>query len=150
MINYIRHDHEFYGVIKLTSGEEIMGTMIATSEDPIDDPEIKGSSVIFVSNPATPKEHPVNKGGEIGFAIGLVKWMMWSDEDFYIVREQDIVTVAPMAMGAVMMYKLWLRKEMGDDDVESLNVPMNENMGLVGKVADLRKRLEDQWTKDQS
>ena len=25
MINYIRHDNEFYGIVKLVSGEEVMG-----------------------------------------------------------------------------------------------------------------------------
>ena len=29
MINYIRHDHEFHGVAKLSSGEEVMGVMMA-------------------------------------------------------------------------------------------------------------------------
>ena len=33
MINYIRHDNEFYGIVKLVSGEEVMGSMIATNED---------------------------------------------------------------------------------------------------------------------
>ena len=30
MINYIKHEQEFYGIIKLRSGETIMGSMIAT------------------------------------------------------------------------------------------------------------------------
>ena len=53
-----------------------------------------------------------------------------------------------MSMGAIMMYKLWLRKENGEDDIEEYNVPMNKNMGLVGKVSELRKKLEKQWQKD--
>lgn len=28
MINYIRHDNEFFGVVKLVTGEEVIGTMI--------------------------------------------------------------------------------------------------------------------------
>ena len=140
MINYIRHDHEFYGVVKLTSGDEVMGSMIATEEN--------GDTMLFVSSPATPKEHPVVKNGEPGLAVGLVEWMMWSDEDFYIINEADITTVAPMSMGAIMMYELWLRKENGEDDIEEYNVPMNKNMGLVGKVSELRKKLEKQWQKD--
>ena len=41
MINYIQHDAEFYGIIKLVSGEEILGTMIGAGED--------GQTIIFVS-----------------------------------------------------------------------------------------------------
>ena len=32
-VNYIIHDQEFFGVIKLKTGETILGSMIATEED---------------------------------------------------------------------------------------------------------------------
>mgnify|MGYP001201717005 FL=1 len=137
MINYIRHDHEFYGVAKLSSGDEVMGVMIATKQD--------GQTLIFVEEPATPREAPVKKGDEVGLAIGLVKWMMWSDEEFFILQEADIISVAPMSFPAQSMYKLWLRKEQGIDDDKNWQVDVNKNMGLVGKVSEMRKKLEDQW-----
>ena len=137
MINYIRHDHEFHGVAKLSSGEEVMGVMIATKQD--------GQTLIFVQDPATPKEAPMKRGDEVGLAIGLVKWMMWSDEEFFILQEADIISVAPMSFPAQSMYKLWLRKEQGIDDDKNWQVDVNKNMGLVGKVSEMRKRLGDQW-----
>ena len=137
MINYIRHDHEFYGVAKLSSGEEVMGVMIATKQD--------GQTLIFVEEPATPREAPMKRGDEVGLAIGLVKWMMWSDEKFFILQEGDIISVAPMSFPAQSMYKLWLRKEQGIDDDKNWQVDVNKNMGLVGKVSEMRKKLEDQW-----
>ena len=137
MINYIRHDHEFHGVAKLSSGEEVMGVMIATKQD--------GQTLIFVQDPATPKEAPMKRGDEVGLAIGLVKWMMWSDEEFFILQEADIISVAPMSFPAQAMYKLWLRKEQGIDDDKNWQVDVNKNMGLVGRVSEMRKKLEDQW-----
>ena len=137
MINYIRHDHEFHGVAKLSSGEEVMGVMIATKQD--------GQTLIFVQDPATPKEAPMKRGDEVGLAIGLVKWMMWSDEEFFILQEGDIISIAPMSFAATSMYKLWLRKEQGIDDDKNWQVDVNKNMGLVGKVSEMRKKLEDQW-----
>ena len=137
MINYIRHDHEFHGVAKLSSGEEVMGVMIATKQD--------GQTLIFVQDPATPKEAPMKRGDEVGLAIGLAKWMMWSDEEFFILQEGDIISIAPMSFAATSMYKLWLRKEQGIDDDANWQVDVNKNMGLVGKVSEMRKRLEDQW-----
>ena len=137
MINYIRHDHEFHGVAKLSSGEEVMGVMIATKQD--------GQTLIFVQDPATPKEAPMKRGDEVGLAIGLVKWMMWSDEEFFILQEGDIISIAPMSFSATAMYKLWLRKEQGIDDDKNWQVDVNKNMGLVGKVSEMRKKLEDQW-----
>ena len=137
MINYIRHDHEFHGVAKLSSGEEVMGVMMAMKQD--------GQTLIFVQDPATPKEAPMKRGDEVGLAIGLVKWMMWSDEEFFILQEGDIISIAPMSFAATAMYKLWLRKEQGIDDDKNRQVDVNKNMGLVGKVSEMRKKLEDQW-----
>ena len=137
MINYIRHDHEFHGVAKLSSGEEVMGVMMAMKQD--------GQTLIFVQDPATPREAPMKRGDEIGLAIGLVKWMMWSDEEFFILQEGDIISIAPMSFSATAMYKLWLRKEQGIDDDKNWQVDVNKNMGLVGKVSEMRKRLENQW-----
>ena len=137
MINYIRHDHEFHGVAKLSSGEEVMGVMMAMKQD--------GQTLIFVQDPATPKEAPMKRGDEVGLAIGLVKWMMWSDEEFFILQEGDIISIAPMSFSATAMYKLWLRKEQGIDDDANWQVDVNKNMGLVGKVSEMRKRLENQW-----
>ena len=137
MINYIRHDHEFYGVAKLSSGDEVMGVMIATKQD--------GQTLIFVEEPATPREAPVRKGDEVGLAIGLVKWMMWSDEKFFILQEADVISIAPMSFPAQSMYKHWLRREQGVDDDKNWQVDVNKNMGLVGKVSEMRKKLEDQW-----
>ena len=137
MINYIRHDHEFHGVAKLSSGEEVMGVMMAMKQD--------GQTLIFVQDPATPKEAPMKRGDEVGLAIGLVKWMMWSDEEFFILQEGDIISIAPMSFAATAMYKLWLRKEQGIDDDANWQVDVNKNMGLVGKGSEMRKRLEDQW-----
>jgi hypothetical protein len=139
MINYIRHENEFYGTAKLVSGEEIMGSMIATSEDDV--------TIVYISDPVTPHIHPIQKDGEVGMAAGFTKWMMWSDEDFYIVQEPDIVTIAPMSMEAIMLYKMWWRKEKGDEEDTESQVSINKNMGLVGKVSEMRKKLEDQWNK---
>jgi len=139
MINYIRHDNEFYGIVKLVSGEEVMGTMIATNED--------NCTMVYVSDPLTPTLTPIEKDGEMGIAAGFTKWMMWSDEEFYIIQEPDIVTIAPMSTEAIMMYKMWWRKEGRGSEDPDPGVPMNENMGLVGKVSEMRKKLEAQWKK---
>ena len=32
-INYIKHEQEFFGVIKLRSGETVLGSMIASEDD---------------------------------------------------------------------------------------------------------------------
>ena len=69
---------------------------------------------------------------------------MFSDEEFYMVNEDDVVTVAPMSMESVLMYKMWVRKEKGGNKQE-VEIAINKNMGLVGKVSSFRGQLEDFW-----
>ena len=140
-INYIKHEQEFYGVCKLISGETIIGSMIATEED--NEP---GVTLLYVSDPAVAQQHSVEKDGQMGMAVGFIKWMMWSSEDFYIIEEKDILTVAPMSMESILMYKMWLRKECGGEKNDNA-VDVNKNMGLVGKVSEARSKLEDLWNK---
>ena len=139
MINYIRHEQEFFGVVKLMSGETILGSMIATKEENAPD-----KTVFYIQDPACPHNHPVEKDGQAGMAVGLLKWMMFSDEEFYMVNEDDVVTVAPMSMESVLMYKMWVRKEKGGNNSE-VEIQINKNMGLVGKVSNFRGQLEDFW-----
>ena len=143
-IQYIRHEQEFYGVIKLKTGDTLLGSMIATQED--DNPD---KTVFYIQEPATPNMHQVEKDGQMGMAVGLLKWMMFSDEDFYMVNEDDVVTVAPMSMDSILMYKMWVRKECKTNKTD-VEVKMNPNMGLVGKVSDFRSKLEDFWKRTNS
>ena len=143
-IQYIRHEQEFYGVIKLKTGDTLLGSMIATQED--DNPD---KTVFYIQEPATPNMHQVEKDGQVGMAVGLLKWMMFADEDFYMVNEDDIITVAPMSMDSILMYKMWVRKECKTSKTD-VEVKMNPNMGLVGKVSDFRSKLEDFWKRTNS
>ena len=143
-IQCIRHEQEFYGVIKLKTGDTLLGSMIATQED--DNPD---KTVFYIQEPATPNMHQVEKDGQMGMAVGLLKWMMFADEDFYMVNEDDIITVAPMSMDSILMYKMWVRKECKTSKTD-VEVKMNPNMGLVGKVSDFRSKLEDFWKRTNS
>ena len=136
MINYIQHEKEFYGVVKLVSGDEVLGPMIATDD--------KGDTLIFVSNPAKPHANPVSDGKHQGLAIGFTKWMMFSEEDFYLIREPDVICVAPMSEDSIAMYRMWLRREYGSPK-DDYTAPMNQSMGLIGKVDDFRNKLEKEW-----
>ena len=142
-VNYIRHEQEFFGVMKLKSGETVLGVMIATEED-----SSPGKTVFYIQDPATPHTHSVDKDGQTGMAVGLLRWLMFADEDFYVVGEDDVTTVAPMSMESVLMYKMWVRKEKGGST--DVQVQINKNMGLLGKVSEARANLEDFWKRTNS
>ena len=78
MINYAKHDEEFYGIFKLVSGEEVLGKAVIT-----DDNE---ETLVFIQDPVavqmitkeSPDENKVVRG------MGMSQWQQMSDEDFFI------------------------------------------------------------------
>jgi hypothetical protein len=138
MINYIRHDEQFFGTIKLITGEEILGEVLVS-----EDPDTK-QDLIFIQNPAKTKIVELDPEEEQQrVALGFIRWMNFSDEDFYVVDEKSVVSIAPMSKEAVMMYKRWVRKEIKDEDEsDETEVPMNKSMGLVQTVDEARTFLE--------
>jgi hypothetical protein len=135
MINYIRHDEEFHFIAKLVSGEQIIGEGFATEEE--------GETLLYVSNPLEiniiikqlDKDKTV-KG------VGLNKWMHFSEEDFYVIREKDILTIAGLSSELIAMYQLFWQKENADESLSEKKVDLDPEMGLLGKVDDARSTLE--------
>lgn len=144
MINYIRHDEQFYGTVKLITGEEVLGEVLVS-----EDPETK-QDLIFIQNPAKTKIVELDEdetGQRVG--MGFMRWMNFSEEDFYVIDEKSIMTIAPMSKEAVMMYKRWVRKEiLNETDPDKGHIPMNKNMGLIGTVDQARELLEKLYKKD--
>lgn len=140
MINYIRHDEQFYAALKLVTGEEILGEVLVS-----EDPDTK-KDMIFIQHPAKTKIVELNVDEETKsqkVAMGFIKWMNFSDEDFYVVDDRSVISIAPMSMEAVNLYKRWIKKEFnkGTEPDES-PIPINKSMGLIAKVEDARMILE--------
>jgi hypothetical protein len=135
MINYIRHDEEFHFIAKLVSGEQIIGKGFAIEED--------GETLVYVSDPLEVNVivKQLDKDKTVK-GVGLNKWMHFSDEDFYVIREKDILTIAGLSSELIAMYDLFWKKENNEDTLEEKRVELDSEMGLVGKVDDLRSKLE--------
>ena len=141
MINYIRHDEQFFAALKLNTGEEVLGEVLIS-----EDPDTK-KDMIFIQNPAKTKVIELPDSDDESarnhkVAMGLIRWMNFSDEDFYVLDESAIISIAPMSKEAVMMYKRWVRKEILNEEDNETEVPMNKSMGLVSKVDEARSFLE--------
>ena len=69
--------------------------------------------------------------------------MNFSDEDFYVVGDKSVISIAPMSKEAVSLYKRWIRKEFNEGtEPDESQIPINKSMGLIAKVEDARKILE--------
>tara|TARA_B100001093_G_scaffold155722_1_gene148310 strand:- start:1798 stop:2250 length:453 start_codon:yes stop_codon:yes gene_type:complete len=142
-LNYIKTDEEFFGILKLISGEEIIGRIIVTDEN--------GTTLAFIQDPALVHSYDTaNSTGRPAVAVGLKRWMVFSNEDFYIVAEDKIMTVAPLSAEATQMYNFFVKQEMGPAKNEvkltdEISEPseLNYKQGFIGTVEEYRKKLED-------
>jgi hypothetical protein len=143
MINYARHDEEFHAVIKLSNGEEVLGKAVLTEDE--------GESLVFITQPvqiqSITKELP---DGKVVKGMGFTEWMQLSDEEFFILREKDIIAIAAMSKEVRFMYESYLDDE--EDISESvkqkklkdnrLHVNPDKKMGYLGKIDEARKLFE--------
>ena len=143
MINYARHDEEFYAVIKLSNGEEVLGQAVLTEDE--------GETLVFISQPVQiqtiTKELP---DGKIVKGMGFTEWMQLSDEDFFILREKDVIAIAAMSKEVRYMYESYLDddEDIGDSVKQKklkdskLHVNPDTKMGYLGKIDEARKLFE--------
>ena len=134
MINYARHDEEFYGVFKLVNGEEVLGKAVLTEDN--------GQTLVFIQDPVCTQI--ITKETEDGRTVrgmGFAKWMQFSDEDFYILTEKDIITVTSMSKEVSFMYEAFV---MGEDDEKKnkTQLDLEPEMGYLGKIDEARKLFE--------
>lgn len=138
MINYAKHDEEFYGIFKLTSGEEVLGKAVLTEDN--------GETLVFLQNPVAlqmiTKEIDETK---MARGIGFAKWQQLSDDDFFILREKDIITVSTMSKAVAYMYEAYILDEdgLGDEVEKRIKKEPNNAAGYLGSIKDARRLLED-------
>lgn len=148
-ISYIRHDEEFFGIVKLTNGEELLAKMLVFEDMQETEGTITSTTdLLFVSEPAKVHATDMVKDGQRASLIGLKKWMVFSDEEFFIIPEDHILSIAPMSSDTITMYKLFVKAEFKGESVDPASIkhkeiPVNQNMGLVGKVEEARRNLEN-------
>ena len=131
---------EFYAIIKLISGEEIL-SLICVDEN-------EGDPVIMLQNPITMKIINSNRG----MHIKVRSWIEMSSDDIFIIKPDRILTMTETHDDRLIeIYKNYLEDE---DDIDVYRPP-NQNqdsegkvipshkMGYISSVEDARNKLED-------
>lgn len=144
MINYAKHDEEFYGIFKLLNGEEVLGKAVLTEDD--------GETLVFIQDPVCLQV--VTKeldDGKMQRGVGFARWMSMAEEDFYIIREKDVVTVASMTKEVTLMYEAYILSEGDGEEAKKNNhEPLNESMGYLGKIDQARQLFEKIYKSNKS
>ena len=124
---------EFYAIIKLISGEEIIALVSVDEND--------GDTLIILQNPLTMKmiHSPT------GSYIKVKPWMELSDDDIFIIRFDRVITMTETRDPKVIqVYESYVNDD--DDNIDvyrpSGQVKVSDKMGYISSVDDARKKLE--------
>tara|TARA_Y100000768_G_C23671658_1_gene538020 strand:+ start:182 stop:592 length:411 start_codon:yes stop_codon:yes gene_type:complete len=121
---------EFYGVIKLITGEEIFAT-ISVDEN-------NGNPVVLVNNPVIMK---VLTHG-VGQYVKIKPWLELPDEDMYLIDYSRIITMTEVKDEQMIhFYTRYLNDDQVDIELDG-KVNINSQMGFISTVEDARKNLE--------
>ncbi|AHB80749.1 methylamine protein [Synechococcus phage S-MbCM6] len=135
MINYAKHDEEFYGIFKLVNGEDVLGKSLITEDN--------GESIVFIQDPVTLEIFTKDlDDGKVARGMGFAKWMQMSDEEFFILREKDIISLATMSKETIFLYETYVGGEELPDRLNKKRLSLDEDMGLVGTIDEARKLFE--------
>jgi hypothetical protein len=125
---------EFYCVIKLVSGEEILS--IVSIDETTDE------QILVLQNPVIVKPFT----NQHGTYIKIKPWIDLSDDDFYILKMDKVITLTETKNEKLIeMYDHYLKDD--SDSVEVYKpagqVDISNEMGYVSSVEEARKRLEN-------
>ena len=126
-------EEEFYSIIKLVSGEEILSLVSIDEND--------GDPLIILQNPITMKmiESPH------GIHIKVKSWMELSSDDIFIIRPDKIITMTETNDDRLIeVYNSYIE----DDDSIEVHTPSgrtkpSKKMGYISSVEEARKSLEN-------
>ena len=126
---------EFYAVIKLVSGEEILSLVMV--DDSGDEP------IMVLQNPVIMKTFHNHQGVH----IKVKPWMEMTEDDFYFITLDKIITCTETSNDKLInIYNRFLEEEDdGDIDVytKSGQVKPDERMGYISSVMEARRKLEN-------
>lgn len=143
MLDYVKHDEEFHCSIKLMNGEEIIARAIVTKD------VSEEKDIVYLEDPLVVQSFTKEVAGDKAIkGMGFSKWQNFSDEDFYIINAESILTMASLSKEMVFVYESFLAQSRGGAPRvtrkhDKHRVNLTENEGSLGKIDAARKKLED-------
>ena len=124
-------EEEFYGVIKLVTGEEIFALISVEEND-------HGNPVVLVQTPVVMKV----LSHAHGQYVKIKPWLELADEDMYLINYDRVVTMTQVKDSDLIgFYERYLKDDEVDIELDG-KVNINSQMGFISTVEDARKNLE--------
>ena len=122
-------EDDFYGTIKLKSGEEIFAKVAASEED--------NRTLLIITHPIIINEIK-GRSGVVGYKVE--PWLKTTREDMFIINMNDILTLSESRdIEMIMMHQDFINSNHKQGSNKS---QINRRMGYLGSVDDTKKTLE--------
>ena len=130
-------NEEFYCILKLVSGEELLSLVMPDDND--------GDPVLILQNPVTIK----TVQSQTGVVLKIKPWMELSDDDFYIIRLDKVITMTETKdTRLIEIYNQYILDNNSMSSYSSTGeVKPSTRMGYISTVDDARKSLEEVFKK---
>ncbi len=127
---------EFHAVLKLVTGEEVFSLVCVDEND--------GDPIIILQNPVIMKIGT----NHIGSYVKIKPWMEISDDDFYMIKLDKVVTMTEVKnKNTIEFYEKYLLDDDTDIEIDG-KVKISDKMGFISTVDDARESLEKLFRKD--
>tara|TARA_B100000131_G_C17880971_1_gene518304 strand:+ start:72 stop:485 length:414 start_codon:yes stop_codon:yes gene_type:complete len=122
---------EFYGAIKLITGEEIFALISIDEND--------GNPIVMVQSPVIMKV--LTHGA--GQYVKIKPWLELPDEDMFLIVYDRIITMSEVKDKQIIhFYERYLNDDEVDIEMDG-KVRISDQIGYVSTVEDARKNLEN-------
>lgn len=123
---------EFYAIIKLVSGEEILSLIMIDEND--------GDPIVVLQNPITMKSFQNSQGN----FIKIKPWMEIPDDDFFIIKLDKIITMTETTdQKLIKLYCNYIENGAVSESLQPEGcIKPSSKMGYISSVEESRKNLE--------
>lgn len=125
--------NEFYGVIKLVDGTELVGNVFPCEQE--DGFIIENPFEISVELITTPV-------GEM-YKVDMRPWIKFSKQDIFFIEKTKVFTVAEADNKILTLYRSTLKKYLNKQD--NNRVSLDKELGFKNKIEEARSILENSF-----
>lgn len=122
--------NEFYGIIKLVDGTEMVGSVVPCDEQ----------DGFIIENPFEITVEPImTPSGEM-YKVDMRPWIKFSKEDIFFIEKNKVFTVGEADNKILTLYRSTLKKYLNKED--NNRVSLDKELGFKNKIEEARKILE--------
>ena len=131
---------EFYAIIKLISGEEILALVCV-------DQETREEHILILHHPVI--MHMINHPGGASY-VKVKSWIELADDDIFVLKYDRVMTITESRdQKIISIYNKYIEESQQEDTIRFQTndgkgkVNVSTDMGYLSSVESARKRLED-------